>query len=231
MTYRAMILAAGRGERMRPLTDHTPKPLLLAGGKPLIQWHIERLAKAGVSELVINHAHLGAKIEQALGTGGQFGVQIRYSAEHEALETAGGIAHALPLLGSEPFVVVSADIFCTFDFAGLMPVLQGLASGTPGRAHLVMVPNAPHHPVGDFGLMNGELQLQRGEQLTYSGIACFHPAFFAAVPCGAKMKLVELLRPAIESGKVSGERFDGHWLDVGTPARLAQADELAAVVG
>lgn len=229
MTYRAMILAAGRGERMRPLTDHTPKPLLMVGGKPLIQWHIERLARAGVTEMVINHAHLGNQIEQVLRAGEQFGVGIRYSAEHEALETAGGIAQALPLLDDAPFIVVSADVFCVFDFAILIPVLQGLASGAPGRAHLVMVPNASHHPTGDFGLKSGQLLLQGGERLTYSGIACFHPAFFATVPHGAKMKLVELLRPAIGSGRVSGERFDGRWLDVGTPARLEEANELAVM--
>ncbi|WP_184035367.1 N-acetylmuramate alpha-1-phosphate uridylyltransferase MurU [Chitinivorax tropicus] len=223
-----MILAAGRGERMRPLTDHTPKPLLRAGSKALIEWHVERLVAAGVDRLVINHAHLGGQIVQALGNGARFGAQIAYSAEETALETAGGIAKAMPLLGVRPFIVVSADVFCQYDFTRLIPVLQALGAGQPGRAHLVMVPNAPHHPQGDFGLADGMLSEEADVKLTYSGIGCFHPAFFATVPAGATMKLVTLLKPAIAAGLVSGECHNGLWLDVGTPERLALADQYAA---
>ena len=151
-----MILAAGRGERMRPLTDHTPKPLLQVGGKPLIEWHIERLVRAGITDLVINHAHLGAQIEQALGDGSQFGAAIRYSDEGTALETAGGIAFALPLLGNEVFAVVNGDVYCDFDFSHLTARATKLANSTD-MAHLVLVNNPEHNPRGDFLLQDSRI--------------------------------------------------------------------------
>lgn len=216
---KAMILAAGRGERMRPLTDHTPKPLLPVGGKPLITWHLERLAAAGFRDIVINHAHLGDKIEAALGDGSQWGLAIRYSPEPPgALETAGGIANALPLLGDEAFLVVNGDVYCDWDFRR--------ASALAGRdAHLVMVANPAHHSGGDFSLINGKVGYAAGgETLTYAGIGVFSPTFFAAVPRGQPLKLRPLLDAAIAAGTLSGERHDGCWVDVGTPERLAELD-------
>ena len=214
-----MILAAGRGERMRPLTDHTPKPLLMAGGKPLIVWHIEHLAAAGFRELVINHAHLGEKLVAALGDGRHWGVNIAWSAEPPgALETAGGIAHALPLLGDTPFLVVNGDIWCDWDLRR--------AHQLAGRAaHLVMMDNPPHHAAGDFKLEGETLALaDGGPTLTYCGIGVFSPAFFAPVPRGAAMKLRPLLDDAIPRAIVTGERHTGRWVDVGTPERLAALD-------
>ncbi len=216
---RAFILAAGRGERMRPLTDHTPKPLLPAGGKPLIVWHLERLAAAGFREVVINHAHLGDRIEAALGNGAAWGLDIRYSPEPPgALETAGGIANALPLLGGEPFLVVNGDIWCDWDV--------GRARGLTGRlAHLVMVPNPAHHSGGDFSLAGERVVFAGGEEtLTYAGIGVFSPSFFRGVPPGAVMKLRPLLDAAIAAGALTGERHGGRWVDVGTPQRLAELD-------
>ena len=225
---KAMILAAGRGERMRPLTDHTPKPLLVAGGKPLIVWHIERLAAAGFRELVINHAHLGEQLEAALGDGSRWGVRIAWSPEPPgALETAGGIAHALPLLGDSPFLVVNGDIWCDWDFSR--------ARALGGRcAHLVMRDNPAHHAGGDFRLdeTSSPAQLRLadgGPTLTYCGIGVFAPSFFAEVPRGAVMKLRPLLDAAIPRGIVTGERHTGRWVDVGTPERLDALDrELTA---
>ncbi len=216
---KAMILAAGRGERMRPLTDHTPKPLLVAGGKPLIVWHIERLADAGFRELVINHAHLGEKLEAALGDGRQWGVHIDWSPEPPgALETAGGIAKALPLLGDDPFLVVNGDIWCDWNF-------QRARSLADRQAHLVMMDNPAHHAGGDFSLNGEQLCLaDGGPTLTYCGIGIFAPAFFADVPRGAAMKLRPLLDAAIPRGIVTGERHTGRWVDVGTPERLAALD-------
>jgi MurNAc alpha-1-phosphate uridylyltransferase len=219
---KAMILAAGRGERMRPLTDTCPKPLLAAGGKPLIVWHIERLVAAGITGLVINHAHLGQMIEDALGDGARFGLPIAYSPEGSALETAGGIARALPLLGDAPFVVVNGDVFCDADFAALARVAEGLSADGP-LAHLLLVPNPDHNPGGDFGLLpDGHVTDDgRGERLTFSGIGAYHPALFAGV---APAKLAPLLRAAMAAGKVTGARHDGRWVDVGTPQRLAELD-------
>jgi len=216
---KAFILAAGRGERMRPLTDHTPKPLLEAGGKPLIVWHLERLAAAGFREIVVNHAHLGAQIEAALGDGSRWGLNIRYSPEPPgALETAGGIASALPLLGEDSFLVVNGDVYCDWDFKRA----QQLAGRT---AHLVMVANPAHHSGGDFSLDGGRVVYARGEQtLTYAGIGVFSPAFFADVAAGSVMKLRPLLDAAIAAGRLTGERYDGRWVDVGTPQRLAELD-------
>ena len=225
-----MLLAAGRGERMRPLTDHTPKPLLEAGGKPLIVWHIERLARAGITELVINHAHLGAQIETALGDGGRYGVRIRYSDEGTALETAGGIAHALPLLGDEPFAVVNGDIWCDYDFARL-PALAVKMRHNGDIAHLVLVDNPPHHPHGDFHLHEGRLlpaNDQRlttgGSKLTFSGIGVYRPSLFRHIPRGSAAPLAPLLREQIAAGRVGGEHHRGLWMDVGTPQRLAELD-------
>lgn len=228
---RAMILAAGRGERMRPLTDACPKPLLEAGGKPLIAWHIERLRDAGFGEIVINHAHLGAMIEAALGDGRQFGVHIRYSPEREALETAGGIRQALPLLGDAPFVVVNGDVFCDLDLAALRSAAESLAPAGD-LALLAMVPNPPHHPAGDFRLDAGRLARDGEPRLTYSGLGVYHPSLFAGIAPGAKAPLAPLLRGAMDAGKVGGMLHAGYWLDVGTPARLAELDQhLRSTVG
>ena len=221
---KAFILAAGRGERMRPLTDHTPKPLLVAGGKPLIAWHLERLAAAGFRDIIINHAHLGALIEQTLGDGSQWGLRIQYSPEPPgALETAGGIATALPLLGDEPFLVVNGDVYCDFDF-GRFPRLT--VEGWKPAAHLVMVANPAHHSGGDFSLNGDRVVYANGEQtFTYAGIGVFSPSFFAGVQPGSVMKLRPLLDAAIAAGTLTGERYTGRWVDVGTPQRLAELDQ------
>jgi len=225
-----MILAAGRGERMRPLTDHTPKPLLQAGGKPLIVWHIERLRAAGFSHVVINHAHLGQQIEDALGNGAGFGVSIQYSREVRALETAGGIATALPLIDAEVFTVVNGDIYCEYDFSRLAEPLARLAAGND-QAHLVLVDNPPHHPQGDFVLDGGRVTnadiplTPHPARFTFSGIGVYHRSLFAHTLAGEKAPLAPLLRLAIEAGRVSGEHYAGRWEDVGTPARLAALDE------
>ena len=222
VSVKAMILAAGRGERMRPLTDHTPKPLLEAGGKPLIVWHIENLVRAGICELVINHAHLGAQIEKALGDGSQFGAHIQYSSEGKALETAGGIANALPLLGGEPFAVINGDIFCDYDFAKLRERAVTLkASGD--TTHLVLVSNPAQHPNGDFGLHQQRI-IDSAPRLTFSGIGIYQPGLFANIPRGSIAPLAPLLRAQIALGKVSGEHHQGLWVDVGTPQRLAELD-------
>jgi len=221
---KAMLLAAGRGERMRPLTDHTPKPLLLAGGKPLIVWHIEKLARAGITEIIINHAHLGAQIEAALGDGSRFGAQIHYSPEATALETAGGIANALPLLGDEPFVVINSDIYCDYDFAQLSAHAAALAA-SGDTAHLVLADNREHHPNGDFGLQDGRV-VNGAPWFTFSGIGIYHPALLAGIARGSSAPLAPLLRAQIALGKVSGEHYSGNWVDVGTPQRLEELDNL-----
>jgi MurNAc alpha-1-phosphate uridylyltransferase len=225
-----MILAAGRGERMRPLTDRTPKPLLAVGGKPLLVWHIERLRAAGYSHIVINHAHLGEQIEAALGNGAALGVSIEYSREISALETAGGIATALPLIESEVFTVVNGDIYCEYDFSRLAEPMARLAAGND-QAHLVMVDNPPHHPQGDFVLEGGRLTnadiplTPHPARFTFSGIGVYHRALFAHTRAGEKAPLAPLLRLAIDAGRASGEHYAGRWEDVGTPARLAALDE------
>jgi len=208
----AMILAAGRGERMRPLTDHTPKPLLPAGGKPLIVYHIERLVAAGLRRIVINHAHLGHRIEAALDDGSRWGAKIRYLPESEALETGGGIFRALPLLDRGPFVVVNGDIWTDLEFIRLR-LSEGLL------AHLVLVDNPPHHPEGDFALANGRLSTQGTPRYTYSGVGIYHSDLFRGCSGGA-FPLAPLLRAAMERGLVSGEHYPGRWLDIGTPERL-----------
>lgn len=220
---KVMLLAAGRGERMRPLTDHTPKPLLEAGGKPLIVWHIGKLVRAGITELVINHAHLGAQIEAALGDGSRFGAHIQYSSEACALETAGGIANALPLLGDEPFAVINSDIYCDYDFAHLAGHATALQAGGDA-AHLVLVDNPEHHPAGDFGLQGGRVA-DTAAKLTFSGIGIYRPSLFNRIPRGGIAPLAPLLRAQIVLGKVSGEHYRGLWVDVGTPQRLAELDK------
>jgi MurNAc alpha-1-phosphate uridylyltransferase len=216
-----MILAAGRGERMRPLTDTTPKPLLEVGGKPLIVWHIENLARAGIRELVINHAHLGGQIEGFLGDGSRFDVSIHYSPEAEALETAGGIANALPLLGSAPFLVVNGDVFCDFDYTLLNREAVRMDQQV---AWLVMVDNPSHHPTGDFFLDGAKIRSQGVPLLTFSGIGLYRPQLFGSIQRGTKAKLAPLLREAMDCGKVGGMHYHGRWMDVGTPQRLAELD-------
>jgi MurNAc alpha-1-phosphate uridylyltransferase len=219
-----MILAAGRGERMRPLTDHTPKPLLAVGGKPLIVWHIERLRAAGFTDLVINHAHLGHRLEEALGDGAALGVRIAWSPEATALETAGGIRHAMPLLGDAPFVVVNGDVFCDADFAALRAAAHGLEADGP-IAHLLLVDNPEHHPEGDFQLDTAGLIHADGQaRLTFSGLGAYHPALFADLADNTPAKLAPLLREAMNAGKVNGQHHAGRWIDVGTPQRLAELD-------
>ena len=220
----AMILAAGRGERMRPLTDHTPKPLLKVGGKPLIVWHIERLAVAGYTRIVVNHAHLGAQIETALGNGATWGVSIVHSREETALETAGGIATALPLIDAEIFPVVNGDVFVEYDFAQLTRPMQIIATGN-AQLHLVLVDNPPQHPNGDFVLRGNRVVEGDGNKLTFSGIGVYHRNVFAGLAPQIKAPLVPLLRAAIAAGQASGEHFHGRWVDVGTPDRLQQLDE------
>lgn len=217
---RAMILAAGRGERMRPLTDACPKPLLTVAGRPLVVWHLERLARAGFRDIVINHAHLGAMIEDLLGDGSAWGLSLRYSPEPPgALETAGGIRQALPMLGEAPFLVVNGDIFCDWDF--------GRAARLPGPddlIHLVMVPNPDHHPNGDFVLAGDRLAATGNPRCTYAGIGVFRPELFHALEAGRPAKLAPLLGQAIAAGRAGGELHRGLWTDVGTPARLAGLD-------
>jgi len=215
---KVMLLAAGRGERMRPITDRTPKPLLQVAGKPLIVHTIEALAKAGFQEFIINIAHLGKQIEAALGNGECFNVHIRYSQEgDESLETAGGILHALPLLGNKPFLVVNGDIASNYPYAGLRSTAIDLA-------HLVMVKNPAHHAGGDFGITEGYLQEHATVKYTYSGIGIYHPALFANIPQG-KSKLAPLLRVAMRHQHVTGELHDGFWMDIGTPERLKELEQ------
>jgi MurNAc alpha-1-phosphate uridylyltransferase len=215
---KAIILAAGRGQRMRPLTDRVPKPLIEVGGKPLIVHHLEKLAAIGCERVVVNHAHLGAMIESALGDGTRYGVVIDYSRESIALETAGGIANALPWLGDAPFIAVNADVYSEYDYAGLRVAAAGLGDM---NAHLVLVNNPAHHPEGDFALQDGRVTAA-GALLTFSGLAVYRPAMFDAVARGARAPLAPLLRRQIATGHVVGEHFAGRWCDVGTPDRLTR---------
>lgn len=216
---KAFILAAGRGERMRPLTDHTPKPLLIAGGQPLIVHTIQKLAAAGITELIINTAHLGQQIEACLEDGRQWGVGIRYSREQEALETAGGIVNALPLLGTEPFVLVNADIWADYDFTALAYRSLGDLLG-----HLVLVENPAHNKEGDFSLAGDMLVDSGGQRLTYSGIGLYSPRMFRDLAPG-KRPLAPVLRQAVSNSQLGGEKFTGEWCDIGTPERLRELDE------
>ncbi len=214
----AMILAAGRGERMRPLTDAVPKPLLEVAGKPLIVHQIEALGLAGIEAIVINTGRLGDQIQYHLGTGESFGVSILYSEEgDEPLETAGGIVKALPLLGTEPFIVTNADIYTDFDYLTLPEQLDS-------NAHLVLVDNPPHNPDGDFALENGQLQNEGPQKLTYSGIGLYSPQFFKDCALG-KLPLAPLLRQSAQENRVSGQYFTGFWSDIGTPERLNEVNK------
>ena len=242
---KAMILAAGRGSRMRPLTDHTPKPLLEVNGKPLIVWHIEKLATAGYRDIVINIAWLGQQIPAALGDGTRWNVKLLYSDEQAeaALETAGGIIKALPLLGDAPFLVVNGDVWCDFDFQyksqtsspqplsltgrganekvndALLSPVSPLRNGD--LAHLLLVKNPVHNAAGDFSLRDGRVTTATDDRYTFSGIGYYHPDLFDGVEYG-KRPLPPLLRAAMQAGRVSGELHVGDWRDIGTPQRLAE---------
>lgn len=222
---RAMILAAGRGQRMRPLTDTCPKPLLVVGGQPLIVWHLQRLAQAGIQEILINHAWLGQHIEATLGDGQAWGVHLRYSAETSALETAGGIARALPFFQDDPFLVINGDIWCDWNPAQALNWASHWAPRT--QAQLLLVDNPPHHPQGDFGLLpNGELAASpaQGIGLTYAGIGLYHPRLFADTSPHQAAPLAPLLRKAMRHHAIQGQHYTGRWVDVGTPERLAKLD-------
>ena len=221
---KAMLLAAGRGERLRPLTERLPKPLVEVGGKPLIGWHLERLAAAGVSEVVVNVSHLADAIVERLGDGRRFGLAIRYSREAEPLETAGGIAKALALLGREAFLLVNGDIYCEVAFAALANVDLG------GRlAHLVLVLNPPHRAQGDFALDAAGLVGNAGEpRYTYAGVAVVSPQLVSGLRPGEKAPLAPLLREAAERRLISGELYRGLWQDVGTPERLSELESTLA---
>ena len=228
---KAMIFAAGRGERMRPLTDTCPKPLLKVRGRPLIVWQILGLVRAGITEIVINHAHLGHMIEETLGHGTQFGAQIQYSAEGTALETAGGIANALHLLGDDPFVTVSGDIYCPhFDFEQVKDVLiDADHRGNPYKAHerdiawLYLMPNPDHHLQGDFALNSFTIanEASAGSPLyTFGNIGVYRPEMFAGVTPGSNAKLAPILREHAQRGLIGGEIYEGTWINVGTVPQL-----------
>lgn len=216
---KALLFAAGRGERMRPLTDATPKPLLRVGGRMLIEHHLEKLAAAGIEEVVINTSHLAGQFPAALGDGARWGVHIRYSHEgSRPLETGGGMRHALPLLGDAPFIAVSADIVSDYDYARLPREPQGLA-------HLVMVPNPDFHPAGDFWLEGSRLNEEgRGQRLTFGNIGVYRPELVAG-EADRCFKLLPIYQRAMRAGQLSGERHDGFWRNLGTPAQLAELDE------
>ena len=219
-TMKAMILAAGHGTRMRPLTDHNPKPLLNVGGKPLIQWHIENLKQAGFVDIVINIAWLGKQIPAALGDGSKLGVKLHYSNEQSegALETAGGIIKALPLLGDEPFLVVNGDVWCNFNYSNVNPLENN------DLAHLILVKNPGHNPDGDFSLDNDRVSNAGENAYTFSGIGYYHHDLFKNLPYG-KRPLAPILREAMQTGQVSGELYTGDWRDIGTPERLQQLNQ------
>jgi MurNAc alpha-1-phosphate uridylyltransferase len=224
-TFGAMILAAGRGERMRPLSDGTPKPLLTAGGKPLIVWQIEALARAGFCDIVINVSHHAQQMMDVLGDGAALSVRIAWSVETEPLEVAGGIATALPLLPRGPALIVSGDIWTAFDYASLAQRAHAIANDPAApRVHLVMVPNPPFHPSGDFVLHDGMLAADGGHKLTYGNIGVYDIALFAQLPRGARLQMLPLFLAWIGRGIVSGERYDGSWANVGTPDDLTALD-------
>ncbi len=219
---KAMILAAGLGKRMRPLTTVRPKPLLKVNNKVLIDYHLERLASAGVIDVVINHYWLGEQIEAHIGDGSASGLNVVYSPEAELLDTAGGMINALPLLGDQPFLLINGDVWCDFPVADLL-------ARKPAGAHLVMVDNPAHNPDGDFALQGEQLSLDKGNALTYAGIAVINPALFAGAEPGC-LPLKPFLVRAIERGELSGEYFSGEWVDVGTPERLSELDARVANV-
>ena len=222
---RAMILAAGRGERMRPLSDSTPKPMLAAAGKPLIVWQLERLVAAGFNDIVINVAHRGETVESALGDGSRFGAAIRYSREPEPLEVAGGIATALPLLGDGVVLIVSGDLYTDYDYMRLAPRARAMAAAdAPPHLHMVMVPNPTYHPTGDFALADGRLVLDGAARTTFGNIALYRTTLFQELPRGEKLKILPLYRKWISCGWASGELYTGTWANVGTPSDLALLD-------
>ena len=214
---KAMILAAGRGERLRPRTDRTPKALIEADGKPLLAWHLERIARAGIREVVINVSHLASEIMRRFGDGAEHGLALRWSQEPQPLETAGGIAQARALLGAAPFLLVNADIWYDYDLSALSGVDLGAR-----LAHLVLIPNPAHNPSGDFSLEAGRVGNDPAPRYTYAGIAVLSPALVAGVSPGEKAPLAPLLRSAASRGEVTGELFHGAWHDVGTEERLAK---------
>ncbi len=216
---KAMILAAGRGERMRPLTDHIPKPLLEVAGKPLIIWHLEKLAKANFEEVIINHAHLGGMIEAYVGDGSRWNLKVTYSREGSPLETAGGIKKALPLIGDQPFLVVNADIYTDFNFATIKNRNLNDCKG-----HLVMVKNPKQHPDGDFFLQNNQIEREGKERLTFSGIAVYQPKIFEDINIEPVAKLAPILKKLIDAECISGEAYQGLWFDIGTPERLNEVN-------
>lgn len=218
---KVMMLAAGRGERLRPLTERIPKPLVEVGGKALIAWHLERLAAAGLRQIVINVSHLAETLVEQVGDGRRFGLAVRYSREAEPLETAGGIAKALPLLGGEPFLLVNSDIYCEIDFARL----AGLALGER-LAHLVLVPNPPHRAQGDFSLRAGCVGNAGEPRYTYAGVAVMSPQLVSEVRAGEKAPLAPLLREAADRGRISGQLYTGLWQDVGTLERLRELESI-----
>jgi N-acetyl-alpha-D-muramate 1-phosphate uridylyltransferase len=221
----AMILAAGRGERMRPLSDTTPKPLLEVGGKPLIVHQIEALARAGWRDIVVNAAHLADRLVAALGDGRVWGVRLRWSVEPEPLEAAGGIATALPLLPPGPALIVSGDVWTGYDYAMLRPLAAAMAARAAApRVHLVMVPNPVYHPAGDFVLAGDRIALDGVPRLTFANIGVYDTALFGELPRGRKLKLLPFFRDWIGRGLVGGELFEGPWANVGTPADLADLD-------
>lgn len=227
---KAMILAAGLGTRMRPLTDRTPKPMLRVANKPLIEYHVENCVRAGITDIVINHAYLGDQIENYLGDGSRFGCAIEYSREGEPLDTGGGIFRALPLLrgkeqGEEPFVALNADVWTDYPLERLLTISFEKKSML---AHLVMTDNPPQHPNGDFYLSNGLIDaVGEGNRLTWTGLRVIHPLLFANCHDGV-FSIVPLLKRAMSEGRVSGEYYGGHWFDIGTPERLQQINELFA---
>jgi MurNAc alpha-1-phosphate uridylyltransferase len=228
---KAMLLAAGRGERLRPLTERVPKALVEAGGKPLIAWHLERLAASGCREAVVNVSHLGERIVERVGDGRRFGLRVEYSREAEPLETAGGIAQAATLLGRDPFLLVNADVYCERDFRALLGHSLGGKLG-----HLVMVPNPAHRASGDFtlsrgqvgGQVSGPLSTPASPRYTYAGIAVIAPQLVESVKAGSKAPLAPLLYAAADRGLLSGELYEGLWQDVGTLERLAELEKTLA---
>ena len=220
---RAMILAAGRGERLRPATDSVPKPLIMVRGKPLIVWHLERLAAAGFRDLVINVSHLGGQIEAALGDGAPWGLAISWSREAQPLETAGGIANARHLLGTDPFLLVNADVYCDYPFGRL-----GATDLVGAVGHIVMVPNPPFRPQGDFSLKEGKVGNLAAPRYTYAGVGVFDPRVVDGVRAGDKAPLAPRLRVAAENATLRGELYAGLWNDVGTHERLAELNRTTA---
>ena len=226
---KAMILAAGRGNRFRPLTDTIPKPLIEVCGKPLIEYHIEKLAAAGITDIVINHAWLGHKLEAALGCGKRWGVNLHYSAEPKGgLETAGGIINALPLLGDLPFLVINGDVYSDFEFDQLIEQAQKMTDQTDQKAHLILVPSPEHNASGDFGLLDSQEDNQKvceTGDYTFAGLSILKPELFAGLEVGF-IKLAPILRQAMSNQQVTGSVFEGFWSDVGTYERLEATEEV-----